>query len=687
VRFSVLHTALFIATGVVPMQVFADQQSNQGAGLTELGEVVVNEVKEGSSIKVDLEQTELQQANSVFDLLKNEPSADIGGGGSSNAKRIYVRGVESSTLNITLDGAAQGKNIFQHRGNELGINPDTLKVVDIQTAPDASKSGALGGAIEMQTKDAKDYVKDGKMSGGSVKAGYNSNTQSKLGSLTAYKVFDEYYGVVASVSGVNSENYEDGKSQEMLGTAYEDRNMLLKFNMDNLNGHDLTFSINQNVNSGDMQWGKTGADKGLNVDPSLLEEIASTTTTYGLQHSYSAGKLLNLDTNLYLTNILVDRKDAESEYKNDRIGLKVQNHFYLDTASTKSKLSVGLQIENEESTSNQPTGSTYTDANGNPVSSGYDPITADSKALFVQGITTIDNLNIRYGARFDDYELKTGLGKASDSTISPNIGVDYQLTEQSNVYANYGKASRMTGTIPFTWNMHIADGYRYSSDLKAEKSARAELGYHFEQNGLFKIDDTFRFNASVYRTEMDDLILSKSGLTKGTKTSVAGEAGIALTDMVNSDETYIANGFELKASYFMGDYFASLAYSQIDTNTAIEPAGEPLTIRRVAGFDSQKVILNAGMEMVDGFTLDYTLTAVADIDNDQLKRGGYAVHDVSAKYQSSKQSPWTFYAAVYNLTDKYYANHSTLVAGDFKTSDDYRREMGRDIRLSVKYDF
>jgi len=47
----------------------------------------------------------------------------------------------------------------------------------------------------------------------------------------------------------------------------------------------------------------------------------------------------------------------------------------------------------------------------------------------------------------------------------------------------------------------------------------------------------------------------------------------------------------------------------------------------------------------------------------------------------------TFYAAVYNLTNKYYANHSTLVAGDFKTSDDYRREMGRDIRLSVKYDF
>jgi len=105
-------------------------------------------------MEVDLNATEQHQANSIFDLFKNNASIDVAGGGSSNAKRIYVRGVESSTLNITLDGAAQGKNIFQHRGNELGINPDILKVVNVKTAPDASKGSALGGSVEMSTKDA-----------------------------------------------------------------------------------------------------------------------------------------------------------------------------------------------------------------------------------------------------------------------------------------------------------------------------------------------------------------------------------------------------------------------------------------------------------------------------------------------------------------------------------------------------
>jgi len=686
-RVTFLFTALSMTVGSMPGKALADNQDEQ-ARLTELETAVITGSQEAGSIQVDLDKKELEQANSLFDVLKNESSIEIGGGGASNAKRIYVRGLESSTLNITLDGSAQGKNIFQHRGNELGINPDILKVMDIQTAPDATNSGSLGGALLMETKDARDFITGGKTEGGSFKAGYNSNTDSKLGTFTAYKVFGDHLGVVASASGVNSENYEDGKNQEMLGTAYEDRNYLLKFNLDDINGHNLDLTINQNANSGDMQWGRTGSDKGLNVDPSLLEEIESTTTTYGLQHNYSNGGFLNLDTNLYFTNIQVDRIDADSQYDNDNLGLKVQNHFYFDTASTESELTVGVQIEDEESTSNQATGSTYTDQNGNPVTSDYAPVTYFSKALFVQGITTIGNVDFRYGVRWDDYELETGLGKASDSTLSPNVGVNYQLSEASNIYANYGQASRMSGTIPFTWMMHIADGYTYSSDLNAEKSERAEIGYDYTKDGLFKPRDRFRFEASLFRTEIDDLILSKSGLTNSAgKTSVAGEAGIALTDMVNSDKTHIAKGFELKASYFIDNYYASIAYTQLDTNTTIESAGEPLTIRRVAGFDSKKLVFNAGIEVVDGFALDYTLTGVADIDNNQLKRSGYAVHDINARYKPHNNSPWTFYAAVHNLTDQYYAPHTTLVAGDFMTSDNYRREIGRDIRLSVKYEF
>jgi len=643
---------------------------------------VVEQVnKSTNTMNIDLQKLEQQQSNSIFDLFKDSASIDVAGGGSSNAKRIYVRGVESSTLNISLDGAAQGKNIFQHRGNELGINPDILKVVRVKTAPDASIGGALGGSVQMTTKDAQDFATDGKNAGGIIKAGYSTNTNSKSGSLTAYGVYDKHYGIVASVSGVNNDNYGDGNNQEMLATAYTDRNYLLKFTIADLNNHNLKLSFNQNVNSGDMQWGKTGSDKGLNVDPSLLEEIEATTTKYSLQHNYSSGKLLNLDTNVNFTNILVDRIDANNEYDNDKIGVKVQNHFYVDTESLNNKISVGFEIEDEESTSTQAI--TRIHATNDP--SSYNPTSSISKSLFIQNTTTIDNLDINYGARFDDYELKTGLGKATDSTISPNFGLDYKLDEKSSVYANYGEASRMTGTIPFTWMMSIVDGRIYSENLVAEESTRYEIGYEFKQENLFTTNDTVIFDANIFKTDVENLILPYSDQNKANGSrSWAGEGGAPLSNIYNSDETNTSKGFEIKGSYYLDKYFASLAYSQIDTNTQIEENGEPLTIRRVAGFDSKKIVLNTGMEIIDGLAVNYTLTAVAGIDNDQTTRGGYSTHDISTQYQTSASSPWTFYVAVDNITNKYYAPHTTLVGSD---ADDYRREIGRDYKFSIKYVF
>lgn len=669
-----MNKKYFVLSLILPYYLFAH---------TTLDEINVSEKieKNRNSINIDLEKKEQEQATSIFDILKNESSIDVAGGGSSNAKRVYIKGVESSTLNITLDGASQGKNIFQHRGNELGINPDILKVVDVKTAPDASKGGALGGAVEMSTKDAQDFVKNGKNSGGIIKLGYNSNTQSNIGSLTAYGVYDEHYGILASVFGQNSKNYEDGHNDEMLGTAYKDRNYLFKFSLLDLNNHDLKISFNQNSNSGKMQWGKTGSDKGLNINPALLEEIESTTTNYTLQHNYSNGELLNLDSNLNFTNILVDRKDANSEYDNDKIGLKMQNHFYLDTDNIKNKISVGFQIEDEKSTSNQTISVVH--ATNDPAS--YKPINSNNKALFIQNTTAIGNLDINYGLRFDDYELETGFGKANDNTISPNFGLEYKLNKKSKVYANYGKASRMTGTIPFTWMMYVVDNKVYSKDLKAEKSTRYELGYEFKKDTFFTTDDALIFNANIFKTDIKDLILSYSDQNKANgQRSWAGEGGAPLSDIYNSDETHTSKGFEIKASYYLENFFASLAYTQIDTNTKLEENGEPLTIRRIAGFDNKKIVLNTGTEIIDGLALTYTLTAVAGIDNEQTTRGGYTTHDISTKYQSNKNSPWTIYAAINNLTNKYYAPHTTLTGS---TLDDYRRDMGRDFRFTLKYEF
>ncbi|WP_066347864.1 TonB-dependent receptor domain-containing protein [Aliarcobacter cryaerophilus] len=666
-----------------------------------LEEIKIEENKEfkTNSINIDLEKVEQSQANSLTEVFKNNSSIEVGGG-AINVQRIYLRGIESSNLNISLDGAKQGKNIFQHRSNELGINPDLLKVVDVNTSPDASKAGALGGSIEMSTKDAQDFVRGNKKYGAIFKTGYNTNAYMKHGNATAYQVFDNNLGAYISVSGVNSDNYKDANKNSETATAYHDRDYLFKISLLDSNNHDLRLTINQNENSGDSRWAGTE----YRPQPNQLEKIISTTTNYTLSHNYNPNNLLNLDTNLNLTDISLKRKNANNkdgkrDYDNRNIGLKVQNHFDFDISSTTNRVSIGADYQKEHGK-----GSFYiADLKKTPFvndqnNTKYSDLDSENRALFFQNRTTIGSLGFDYGLRYDYYTFETGLGKQSDDTFSPNVGLDYEATENSLIYANYGKASRMSSIIPFTWALNTKIGSTYSKDLKAEKSNRYEVGYKYSKKDTFLSDDYLSFNANVFQTNIKDLIVSKDTNCVDTsgnpKPCGSGEGGWTLQDIYNKDDEFKSKGFEIKTSYNYDIFSTSLAYTQIDTNNNPSDVNnssdinEDQYIRRVGGYDSKKFVWNSQLELTNKLAVDYTLNAVngtnvLDSSNNEIKRAGYTTHDVSMKYKLN--SDWTLFVAVNNLTNKQYAKATTISTKN--QASIYRYEIGRDYRFALKYEF
>lgn len=647
---------------------------------TILDEITVTEQlqTQQSAINIDLDKNEQHQVNSFFELFKKESSLEVGGG-AINVQRIYIKGIESSNLNISLDGAKQGKNMFQHRGNELGINPDLLKTLEVRTAPDASQSGALGGSIKMTTKDAQDFTNSNKKRGGILKTGYNSNTNSKLGSIILYENFNENVGIYTSISGINSDDYEDGKNTNVNATGYKDRDYLLKLSMLDLNDNNLRITINQNENSGNFQWGRLGSDTGVNTDPTLLEKIISRTTNYSLQHNYNPSKLLNLDSTLNFTNVNINRKDNNLEYDNDTIGVKIQNHFDFDLKDISNRVSIGFDFEDQHGQGEfTPRSDAYTSL------TKYSDIDSQNKSLFIQSKSTLGNLMIHYGLRFDDYEFETGLGKATDNTFSPNIGFDYKLNETSNFYGNYGKSSRMTGIIPFTWMNHILENSTYSSNLNAEKSQKYELGYKYQSNNSFIEDDYLVFDLNLFQTKISDLIIAKD-VDGGS-----GEGGRTLVDIYNSSNEFDSKGFEIKLSYNYDKYFTNLSYTQIDANTKNDDTNgmpgvdESITIRRVGTYDTKKFVFNSGIELTKNLYVDYTLNAIKGISA-PITRSGYVTHDISAKYKPSANSAWTLFTAINNITNKAYGSHSTIASKN--DADVYRLETGRDFRFAVKYEF
>lgn len=664
---------------LAPYLIFAQNIALQKVTIEEKKEIETN------TMQINMQQVEQSQANSFKEILNNNSSIEIGGG-AINVQRVYLRGIESSNLNISLDGAKQGKNMFQHRSNELGINPDLLKVVDIKTSNDASKSQALGGSIQMSTKDAQDFVKGDKKSGAILKTGYNTNANQKHGSLIAYSVFENNLGAYVSVSGLNSDDYKDANKNKEIATAYKDRDYLFKLSLLDSNNHDLRLTINQNENSGNTRWRGTE----YRPKPEELEKIVSTTTNYTLNHTYNPNNLVNLNTNLNLTDISLKREepknnlnirlDGTREYENRNIGLKVQNHFDFDISSTTNRVSIGADYQKEHGKGS------FEPHNLDKAVTKYSDLDSENRALFFQNRTTIGSLGFDYGLRYDYYTFETGLGKQSDDTFSPNMGIDYEATQNSLIYANYGKASRMSSIIPFTWALNTKIGSTYSKDLKAEKSNRYEVGYKYSKKDTFLSDDYLSFNTNIFQTNIKDLIIS------GAIGGGSGEGGRTLEDIYNRDDEFKSKGFELKLIYNYDIFSTSFAYTQIDTNAKnMDTNGtiynEDQNIRRVGGYDSKKFVFNGGVEIIENLNINYILNAVAktdvlDSNNNEIRRAGYTTHDINLEY---KLKDWTLFFAINNLTNKQYAKATTISTKN--QADVYRYEMGRDYRFALKYEF
>ncbi|MEF1231150.1 TonB-dependent receptor plug domain-containing protein, partial [Vibrio fortis] len=148
-----------------------------------------------------------QDLNDIF-----RGDAEVSVGGSSGiSQKIYVRGLEDTMLNISVDGAEQSGSLFHHQGR-LSIEPELLKQVDVSAGAGRATNGpgALGGAIQFKTKDAHDLLHPNDSFGAQVKGGYYTNNDGYKVSTSLYGEVTEGLGLLASFGYVDGQNIKDG---------------------------------------------------------------------------------------------------------------------------------------------------------------------------------------------------------------------------------------------------------------------------------------------------------------------------------------------------------------------------------------------------------------------------------------------------------------------------------------------
>lgn len=615
-------------------------------------------VIEKSETNFSFEKAKKEQPKNISDLLKNEISLDVAGG-TPNAKRFYMRGVSEALTNITIDGAKQSKDLHQHRGGLASIDTDILKSVSINPGITAADQGAgnLGGNIKFETVDAQDLLEKGKSYGAFVKTTLGSIDDSYKNSLALYGKVHENIGFLVYGNKSDADNYKTGSGREVLSSAEEVENYLIKMSMIKLNAHSLRVSHEKNTQEGLYKFGSSGSDMGYltNEDEAVPQKITRKTSI--LNYNFNPNDLVDTSVKLYKNDSNLERLDNDTKYSSEGKGADLRNVFTFGTNNLSNKLTIGVDYEYEEGIS----------STGNVI--------FENRGIFAQNRMGFNDFNLSFGARYDDFETDFIHKNFTGDEISANINGEYFFTDNFSLFAGYGESVSGSNTIPIGWLTNISPNLKFNGSqdgrLEPQKAKKYETGTNLEFKEVFSTDDTLKFKFTLFETKIEDAIVRNGG------------GGNAITEIINDDE-YKTKGFEIRTNYMIDNFRTSLSYS----HSNVKKGGKDLegTTKRVAGSYGDKIVANFDYDVSSNLGFGYSVIAALKNDNPSIdnvnNKAGYATHNLNATFTPQEFKNLTFSLAVNNIFDKDYSSHTSLVSNGEAVG-----EAGRDVRMSLKYKF
>ncbi|RBQ31702.1 hypothetical protein CRU92_05670 [Arcobacter sp. FW59] len=613
---------------------------------------------EKSEKNFDFKESMKTQPKNISELLKQDASIDIAGG-SPNAKRLYIRGISEALTNITIDGAKQSKDLHQHRGGLSSIDTDILKSVSVNAGVSFADqgSGNLGGSIRFETVDAQDLLEDGKNYGAFIKTTLGSIDDSYKNSLALYGKLDNNIGLLIYGNKSDSENFKTGSGKEVLGSAEEVKNYLVKLSMIDLANHSLRVSHEQNTQEGLYKFGSTGSDMGYLIDENEAVPQKVKRKTSVLNYGFNPNDLVDLGLKLYKNDQDLQRLDTSTKYSNETKGADLRNTFSFGNDTLKNELTVGVDYEENKGESQ-----------------GFNrKVKDENRGLFVQNRMIFNSFNLSFGARYDDYEQTIANKKFSGDKVSPNINAEYFITDNISVFAGWGETVSSSNTVPIGWltdNKVPTFNGSVNGDLKAQESEKYEVGTKLDFNDILANEDNLHFKLSFFETNI--------------KNPISRVGGGMSPLVINNFPDIESKGIEAKVGYQINNFNSSISYAHAKVKqdgTEIDGA-----VRRTAGSYGDRIIANFDYDVSKNLGFGYQILGQLKNDNpsnDNVNnKAGYVIHNLNASFTPQEFKNLTFSLAVNNLFDKDYASHTSMVANGEAVG-----ESGRDVRVSLKYKF
>ncbi|MED6320261.1 MAG: TonB-dependent receptor [Pseudomonadota bacterium] len=664
--------------------VFAQSLESQNEETKSIERVAV--VGAATNLSITAEDIEQFQANDLADVFRESPSVSVGGS-VGVAQKIFIRGLEDAYLNVTVDGAQQTSTLFHHIGR-VTLDPDLLKQIDVQAGAGEATSGpgAIGGSIRFKTKDAQDLLRGDEQFGGRVKASYFSNEGTRYsGSL--YGKLSDSWGLLGYYSTVDRDNFEDGDGNEVLGTAADQDLMFLKASGYIADNQYLSISAEQRDEEGEF----SARPNWVVLEGAPLYPSEAERDTYVANYRFDHSALVFLEATAYQTSSSFrgGRFDFLSDI--DTYGFDIRN----TTDISNHVFTYGIDYRKDEVESGSGVGPVQNAEEGSVM------------GIYAQAHSNITpELLLSYGVRYDDFDFQQQIliddyygtpvtdepSGLDDNELSFNVGLEYQLTEAWTLGLGYAEAARGKQIGDgFTLDEYLYDGEDVpvvASDVVPETVTNIEASIEYSANNL-------NARLSAYESTIDDVLFSGyQGNSVFNNIGDLESSGVEFNLAYRWDSVDVYFGFSsVDVELMPREDLYSVPYNSIDINGyEFVGLGNSRGDTWVLGADytvTADISVGFNITMVDDINIDTLHQALENGWTDSLyslNKADYTLVDIYGEWEVTNDLRLNL--AVTNLFDEAYIDHSSV--GDYSEvfpSVIGPQEAGRDIRLSVTYDF
>lgn len=654
----------------------------------------------GAVSVINSELIEKQLVHDIADLLRYEVGINVINSGSRfGNSSIAIRGISGNRIATEVDGVpvADQFNIgsYSNSGRST-IDPDLIKQVEILRGPASSTYGsdAIGGVVSFITKKPADLLSQtDKAFYLGLKTGYYSIDDSKSFSMNS-AFGNESSSALISATIRKGHEFDSKTSSDIAKDTQdnETKAFLVKYFYEFSDNQELSISYDYFKRSAqtDLQsilgLGRFSSTSLLLGDDETKRKSFVINYDFVLDAPWLEGGVIRYYDQSTDTEQLSDegRTSRGREYFYDRDfffeqrvqGVRANLYTNIELDSTSHHIGYGIEFSKNK-TEELRKGLQTTLATGdstNIILTEEFPL-RDFPISDVEEVGVYINDEISIGGtaftvipavRYDKYKLTpkadaiylednpdTSVVNISEDSVSPKLGVVYQLNSDTKFYVQFAKGFRAPPfedaniglDIPMFKIRAIPN-----ADLKSETTDGYEIGYNYSGT-------QHKFDLVAFYNDYEDFIQTKVNL--GFDPTVGRV--IFQSQNINSAEIYgVELSYQGHFSNLLTDNDSITAYMNMfwskgenkETDqplNEVEPNHALLGVQWLSANEKVSVELNANLvdakSNIDDPNAGDTTTELATTK-------GYATFDLIANYRLNEQI--TVAAAVNNLTDRQY---------------------------------